>query len=229
MLYSTYLGSEASDARDDTYGIALDARGRILATGRTVSSGFPMTAATVPSIYNTAPYLKPHAAGDEPYLVKIDPALSGQASLVYSTFLGGGSTDNQWASFGVAIGVSAQGAAYVGGETAAPGTPYVFSSHATEAPNDFPYTADALITSLQGDSDAMLMQVSADGGSLDYSTYLGGTGRNSTYGLAVDPKGNVVVTGATTAADFPVKNPAQKWPGVAGGQNAFVSKFSFAP
>ena len=95
------------------------------------------------------------------------------------------------------------------------------------SPTYFPYTADALITSLQGEEDVEFMQVTADGKQLGYSTYLGGTGTDRAYGLAVDPDGNVVVTGLTSSSDFPLKNPAQTWPGN-NVQNAFIAKFSFA-
>ena len=98
MLYSTYLGANSSTARDDIYGMTLDPTGLIVATGRTQSAGFPMTAGG-PTIFNSAPYLQEGVSGDEPYLVKINPALNGTASLVYSTFLGGGSqTDSGAAS-----------------------------------------------------------------------------------------------------------------------------------
>ena len=70
------------------------------------------------------------------------------------------------------------------------------------------------------------MQIDPGGATLGYSTYLGGTDSDRTYGLAVDPAGNVVLTGLTFSADFPLKNPAQTWPGNAGSQNAFVTKFS---
>ena len=78
--YSTYLGADSKEARDDTYAVALDAKGLIVATGRTESSNFPMNGPEVPSIYNNAPYLKPHTSGDEAFLVKIDPSLEGEAS-----------------------------------------------------------------------------------------------------------------------------------------------------
>ena len=70
------------------------------------------------------------------------------------------------------------------------------------------------------------MQIDPGGATLGYSTYLGGKDSDRTYGLAVDPAGNVVLTGLTFSADFPLKNPAQTWPGNAGFQNAFVTKFS---
>ena len=52
--------------------------GLLVATGRTQSAGFPMTTGGEPSIFNRAPYLKAGTSGDEPYLVKIDPALNGE-------------------------------------------------------------------------------------------------------------------------------------------------------
>lgn len=125
-VYATYLGANSNEARDDTYGITQDKNGIIMATGRTQSKDFPMNGPDVPSIYNSAPYLKPGASSDEAYLVKIDPSLDGEASLVYSTFLGGGSPDGLWGTFATSVGVDANGAAYVGGETSATGVEYVY-------------------------------------------------------------------------------------------------------
>jgi len=71
------------------------------------------------------------------------------------------------------------------------------------------------------------MQISPDGGTLAYSTFLGGEETDRAYGLAVDPSGNIVLTGLTFSSDFPLKNPAQTWPGNENQQNAFVAKFAF--
>jgi hypothetical protein len=76
MRYSTYLGANSSTARDDVYGMTLDPTGLIVATGRTQSATFPMTQGG-PTIFNSAPYLHEGASGDQPYLVKINPALNG--------------------------------------------------------------------------------------------------------------------------------------------------------
>jgi len=219
MRYSTYLGGDSSTARDDVYGMTMTSSGLIVATGRTQSSDFPMTTAG-PTIFNSAPYLKKAKSGDEPFLVKINPSSSGTASLVYSTFLGGGSASGQWGSWSTSVAVDARGAVYVGGETDAQGALYDPSS--LTAPQTFPYTSNAFLQAPQGSEDALLMQINPAGDNLDYSTYLGGKLSDRTYGLAVDPDGNVVLTGLTFSSNF----PAQNYPHNDGYQNAFVTKFS---
>ena len=227
--YSTYLGGvsnqggDSKGPRDDTYDIAIDRKGLILATGRTQSADFPMSAYGR-SIYNSAPYLEPGGSNDQPYLVKIDPSLIGDASLAYSTFLGG-------AGFCTGVAVDPRGNAWVAGENDADGVEYTPSYYPVESPKQFPHTEDALIPSHLGDKGvihAILMQITRDGGRLGYSTYLSGTENDRSYGLAVDRFGNAVVSGVTSSQDFPLKNPAQGWP-AGSTQNAFVAKFALAP
>lgn len=227
MRYSTYVGANTSVARDDTYGMVVDSKGIIVAVGRTESAFFPMTRPGVPrSIFDSAPYLMANVSGDEPYVVKINPALSGNASLVYSTYLGGASTNGQWGGFATSVGTDARGTIHVAGETWAPGELYIPVSSPEEAPYMFPYTYDAIFTSLQGSYDALFMQIAPNGKSLSYSTYLGGKNNDRTYGLAVDPSGNVILSGLTFSSNFPLLNAAQGWPGNTGLQNAFITKFS---
>ena len=227
LRYSTYLGGTKDKPRDDVYGMVMSPTGLIVATGRTQSADFPMTDGG-PSIFNSAGYLRNGVSSDEPFLVKIDPSQSGKASLVYATFLGGGDAEGKWGSFCTSVGVDARGTAYVAGETYGnPGAPYVPPGHPIAAPEDFPYTLNALFTTLQGGFDAVFMQIDPTGYPLNYSTFLGGSANDRTYGLAVDPTGpNVVLSGLTSSDDFPVVNAAQIWPGNTGCQNAFVAKFS---
>jgi hypothetical protein len=42
---------------------------------------------------------------------------------------------------------------------------------------------------------------------LSYATYLGGSGRDEGFGIAVDAKGHAYVTGTTSSPDFPTVNP----------------------
>ena len=117
---------------------------------------------------------------DKPLI--IDPVLS------YSTYLGGSASDS-----GLSIAVDASGNAYVSGHT--------------ESAN-FP-TASSLRPALGGTSDAFVTKLNAAGSALDYSTYLGGSGREVGSGISVDASGNAYVTGRTASADFPTASSIQ--------------------
>jgi hypothetical protein len=134
------------------------------------------------------------------------------SNLLYSTYLGGSQRDE-----GTAIAVDAFGRAYVTGFT--------------ESASDFP-----LVNSLQnflGDRDAFISRLTADGSSLDFSSFIGGFGIQEGLGVGVntytiagsrDIASFVTLTGLTSAQDgFPIVNALQ--PRYGGGPtDAFVSK-----
>jgi hypothetical protein len=57
--------------------------------------------------------------------------------------------------------------------------------------------------------DLFVSRISADGSTLDYSTYLGGTGDDWASDIATDSSGAAYVAGTTFSTDFPVRNPFQ--------------------
>ena len=59
---------------------------------------------------------------------------------------------------------------------------------------------------------------------LSYATYLGGTGGDVAYGIAVDSSGAAYVTGSTASSNFPVASAEQT--AYAGGGDVFVTKFN---
>jgi hypothetical protein len=61
---------------------------------------------------------------------------------------------------------------------------------------------------------------------LKYATYLGGTGGDVAYGIAVDSSGNAYITGTTGSVDFPVRSPEQDTNG--GKSDVFVAKLNAA-
>jgi hypothetical protein len=60
---------------------------------------------------------------------------------------------------------------------------------------------------------------------LTYSTYLGGTGSDIAYGVAVDSTGEAYVTGVTASTNFPT-TPTGYQPTYLGGGDVFVTKFN---
>lgn len=102
-------------------------------------------------------------------------------TLQYSSYLGGALSRD----FATGIGVDAGGNAVVSGL-------------ADEA--DFPVT-NALQAIFAGGRDGVLARFDPSG-QLVYSTYLGGTGTDLAYGLAVDAGGSAYVVGSTASRDF---------------------------
>ena len=112
---------------------------------------------------------------------------------MYSTLLGGTYEDRA-----TAVAVDSSGSAYVTGST--------YSA-------DFP-VANARQAINAGGQDAFVARISADGASLLFSTYLGGSGGSLGYpeagqALALDSQGNAYVAGVTSSADFPLLHPFQ--------------------
>ncbi|HEX8499540.1 MAG TPA: SBBP repeat-containing protein [Pyrinomonadaceae bacterium] len=140
------------------------------------------------------------AVNEDAFLTKINP--TGTA-LVYSTYLGGGESSE----FGQAVAVDSAGNAYVTGST--------FS-------DDFP-TANAIQEEMKGGStDAFLTKYNQTGTAVIYSTYLGGDGNDTGFGVAADSAGNAYVVGETASTNFPTANAIQS--DNKGGRDAFVSK-----
>jgi len=197
LRYSTYLGSGS-----DGLAIAADpsGSGAVYVTGDTVG-GFPVQGAT--------PIQGSYGGGSsDAYVAKLNTGASGAASLLYSTYLGGSSTD-----VGQGIAADAAGDAYVTGYTGS---------------SNFP-TKNALQGSYNGGSggDAFVAKVNPAGAALVYSTYLGGSADDRGNGIAADAQGNAYVTGYTNSTNFPVRNAPQ--PSVSGSAyDAFVAKLNAA-
>jgi hypothetical protein len=77
-----------------------------------------------------------------------------------------------------------------------------------------------------GSVDAFVASFLPDGGPLRYCTYLGGSGDDQAFGLAIDSLNNVYITGWTQSANFPVVAPLQAH--LSGTRDAFVTKLNAA-
>jgi len=177
---------------DIAYGIAVDSAGNAYVTGYTSSTDFPTTSGA---------YRTTYAGGaSDTFVVKLNPA--GNA-LVYSTYLGGSGDDTAYA-----IALDSANEATITGSTNS---------------LDFPTSNGAFQASYGGGlTNAFVTRLNAAGTALAYSSYLGGSGEDVGYGVAVDSQGVAYVTGYTASANFPTKSGAVQVAN-AGSYDAFVT------
>jgi hypothetical protein len=216
ILYSTYLGGSNIDIAHD---IAVDSSGNAYMTGYTASADFPAT--------HGAPGGGTCTGGPNPspcvdaFVGKFNPSLSGAASLVYLTYLGGNGDD-----VGFAIRVDS-GNAYVAGTTFANDT-----GSAT-----FPVTAGAFQNTFGGGvADGFLVVLDSNGNlPPSYATFLGGSMEDDILDLALYKASETTfafVTGSTLSDDFPASTGTyQRFCNLGGGQphdcsDAFLAKFN---
>src|SRR6266571_5400165 len=141
---------------DEGFRIAVDALGNAYVTGPTQSTDFPTTTGAFQTTFGGVFGYR------QPFVTKLNPTGS---ALVYSTYLGGrGDSDSE------GIAVDALGNAYVTGNTT----------------GAFPTTAGAFQATFGGGFyDAFVTKLDPTGSGLVYSTYLGGTGSDQAWGIAV--------------------------------------------
>ena len=183
--YSTYLGGTGTDR---AYAVAVDNDRRAYLAGYTASAEFP-----------TADAYQPVLAGGEDAFFAVFSA--DGASLIVSTYLGGGLNDR---AYGLAP--AGDGSTHLCGVTSSA---------------DFP-TLDPYQPSLAGGSDAFVARLDSSG-SLVYSTYLGGSGNDTATGIALSGT-EACVTGSAASTDFPTLNPYQGQR--LGSASAFLSRFN---
>ncbi len=253
IIYSTYLGGSYNDWG---YGIALDEEERANLIGRTYSVNFPILNAYQSSLagnrdifvtrfstsgselsYSTylggsksdygssiaidssnSTYVAGFTAStDLPTRNAFQPDYGGGSldnylfklsstgsTLVYSTYLGGSGMDR-----GEGLALDSSNCAYLTGYTSS---------------SDFP-TLNPYQASLQG-TDIFAAKFNPSGNGLFYSTFLGGSGTDYGYDIAVDLEGNAYLTGAAGSYNFPTANAYQS--SLDSGYDAFITKLSLS-
>jgi len=194
--YATYI-SGGNSSPSAALGLGVETVSGVTSAfvaGWTYSSAFPVTTGAYQALLS--------GSGYNGWVARFNPAASGNASLLYSTYLGPSNSQIN------AVAVDAAGDAYVTGFSNSPTFPVTAGA--------FKYTGyDA------ADGGAYVTKLNPTGTALVYSAYLGyGTG----YGIAVDGQAtpNAYVTGTVDYDDFPTTAGAYQTDYPAG----FVTKLS---
>ncbi len=206
LRYSTYLGGGAQDSGAD---LDLDSLGDAYITGDAGDSpGTPFPTTTGDQTHGGG-------ALDDAFVAKVDTDVAGNTGgptgnggLVYSTFLGGSGAEE---SNGIALFSSLNPLGEV---------PYV-SGRAGGA--FIPSTTNVSGVANPPDTDAFLTLIHPNGGSVIYSTLLGGDAVDQAAGVSVDANGDAYLGGNTTSTDFPTAgDPFDPTPN--GAFDAFAAK-----
>ena len=140
------------------------------------------------------------------------------SALLYSGFIG----EYENVS-GEAIAVDSNFNAYVTGVVGPNITPTVTITPPNQPPPPFPITASAFEPTIGGGANAYVMKIDSSGGTILYSSYLGGSTEDHGYGIAADTTGHAYVTGLSYSTDFPTTAGALQT-GNGGAGDAFVAK-----
>ena len=162
-------------------GVAVDQSGNLYVTGITTSTSFPLSNAVQSQAKGSA----------NQGIVFVSEINSSASSLVYSTYLGGSIYDRA-----SAIAVDSSGSAYVTGQAWSndfPVTPGSYQTRCSAAagPNNTIVPGCGYFT-----TNAFLTKLAPGGGSLVYSTFLGGFG-DAANAVAVDSQGRAYIAGTS--------------------------------
>jgi hypothetical protein len=210
LAWATYFGGVGTEFTE-THGLAVDADGVAVIAATTTSSDLPPVPATIPPPFQ-AGYGGTGGPGagagtnypGDGFVAKLS---ADGASLLAFTYLGGGSGE------GIeGVGVDDAGHVLVGGATYSP---------------DFPASPDAFQVQKNLLGDAFVARFAPDLSTLEFATFLGGSGDDFGRSLAVAPDGHAVCVGMTGSFDFP-STPGSYEPGYGGGlTDAFFFAFEF--
>ena len=178
LLASTYLGGSGNDGVSSSalaanYGdcfrgdVLLDGAGNVYVASNTFSRNFPLMSNGFNSVL---------AAGgqSDALLCKLTPGLN---SMLWAGYLGGTGADAAYS-----VQLDAQGRAYVCGGTTGP---------------NFPTTAGAYRTTAPGGTDGFVARISADGRTVERSSFVGTGAYDQAFLLQLDADGDAYLLGQT--------------------------------
>jgi hypothetical protein len=193
---STYLGGRGSDG---AWALAIHPlTGEVFVAGGTESWNFPNTAGGAQASHG--------GGGSDAFVARLNSNLT---QILQSTYLGGSGGEEA-----KALAIAGSGEVYVAGYTAS---------------TNFPNTAGGAQASCSscssGYSDAFVARLNAALTANLQSTYLGGSGDDFGFALAIAGSGDVYVAGGTYSTNFPnTTGGAQGSNG--GGSDAFVARLN---
>ncbi len=182
IQFSTFLGGSAAGIGEQACGVSLDGSGNVYVIGENRSDDFPLL----------SPFQSERGGGiSDLFVTKL--AATGNA-LIWSSHLGG--ADDEFScsvlSRGSTIAVDSQSDAFI-----------AFTTKSA----DLPVMGGLPASTQEDDTDVFAAKITS-GGTLAWSTYLGGSGSDFAHNVALSSAGTPVLTGWTTSTGFPLTSDA---------------------
>jgi len=192
ITFATFLGGAG---QDDGPGLQLDTS--TPGAPKLYVGGTTTDDTTFPETGTNVVFLTKAGASNYIFIAKIDPTLTGAASLDYLTFIGGGTpfagTSSPCYNQAGLIALETINSAVeplIGGMTSC---------------QDYPVTKGTPTT---GTNDLFLTRLKPTGAALDLSEFLGGNGQELGGYVVVGSSGNIILSAATSSTNLPVTTGA---------------------
>ncbi|HOY27832.1 MAG TPA: gliding motility-associated C-terminal domain-containing protein [Flavobacteriales bacterium] len=223
LIWSTYIGGSSSEA---PHSMVVNQANELFILGHTGSSDFPTTSNCFQSTFSGGPALSfttgygfSQPNGTDIFVVHLDNAATG---LIGSTFVGGSGNDGVNNDVVLAHNY---GDAFRG---------EIILDEA-EHPMVASVTASANMTTINavqstyggGTQDGFCFRLDPTLNTLEWATYLGGSGADAAFGIQVDQEGDLFTTGGTTSSDLPMYGTPFKST-ISGTTDGFIMRYSEA-
>ncbi|MFH2143725.1 MAG: PKD domain-containing protein, partial [Bacteroidota bacterium] len=222
MIWSTLLGGSNDELPHSIY---VNNENELIVYGTSGSLDFPTTTNAFQTSFAGGTSVYTYGLGVDLFNgTDIVVARIGNdgTSLTASTYIGGSGNDglNVSAILRYNYADEARGEVFVDLENKI----YIVSSTNS---TDFPVTSGAFQTTYGGgDLDGCVIKLNNDLTTIEWSSYLGGSGDDGSYSLEVDDLNNIYVTGGTFSTNFPTTAGSYQ-PAFAGGSSdAYITHIS---
>src|SRR5690606_28461699 len=211
-VYATYVGGFGED---QPHSLVCDPQGNLVIAGRTNASNYPVTGLT----YGPR-------GGYDIIITKLNASGTG---LIGSTVIGGSGVD------GVNITQQRNGPNSLHQNYGDDGRSEVILDNGNNI-YVVSSTQSTDLTSVTGPSfqpnfggglqDGLVIKLAPDAQTLQFASYLGGSGNDAGYVLALGPNGNIYVSGGTESADFPGSHAGTVQPALAGVIDGYIAEIA---